>query len=78
LLGKISEVGLFTERSEVTVKHQTTIELEQKVRDKIAALISKKSTAQDVEARTEDAYNVTDKVDELTDILIRPPHNASS
>ena len=44
LLGKISEVGLFTERSEVTVKHQTTIELEQKVRDKIAALISKKST----------------------------------
>ena len=78
LLGKISEVGLFTERSEVTVKQHTTIELEQKVRDKIAALISKKSTAQDVETRTVSAEEITDKVDELTDILITPPKDATS
>ena len=78
LLGKISEVGLFTERSEVTVKHQTTVELEQKVRDKIASLISKKSTAQDIQARESSAEELTDKVDELTDILITPPKNASS
>jgi len=78
LLGKISEVGLFTERTEVTVKHQTTIELEQKVRDKIAALISKKSSAQDVDARDTSPETITDRVDELTDILITPPKNATS
>jgi len=78
LLGKISEVGLFTERSEITVRQQTTVELEQKVRDKIAALISKKSTAHDVEARVADVDEITDKVDELTDILITPPKDASS
>ena len=78
LLGKISEVGLFTERSEVTVKHQTTIELEQKVRDKIAALISKKSNAQDLDARDIDSEVVQDRVDALTDILLTRPKNATS
>jgi len=39
LLGKISEVGLFTERTEVTVRHQTAQELETKVRDKLARLM---------------------------------------
>jgi len=78
LLGKISEVGLFTERSEVTVKHQTTIELEQKVRDKIAALISKKSNAQDLDARELDPEVVQDRVDALTDILLTRPKNVTS
>jgi len=78
LLGKISEVGLFTERSEVTVKHQTTIELEQKVRDKIAALISKKSNAQDLDARDIDSEVVQDRVDAITDILLTRPKNATS
>lgn len=72
LLGKISEVGLFTERSEVTVKHQTTVELEQKVRDKIASLISKKSTAQDITPNDAAPEAISDRVDELTDILITP------
>jgi len=48
------------------------------VRDKIASLISKKSTAQDIQARESSAEELTDKVDELTDILITPPKNASS
>ena len=73
LLGKISEVGLFTERSEITVKHQTTIELEQKVRDKIASLINKKSNVQDIGHRSIDPEDVSDRVDELTDFLIPPP-----
>jgi hypothetical protein len=77
LLGKISEVGLFTERSEVTVKHQTTVELEQKVRDKIAALIGKKSTAQDIEPRITSIEEMHGRVEGLTDILITPPKNAS-
>jgi len=78
LLGKISEVGLFTERSEVTVKHQTTIELEQKVRDKIASLISKKSNAQDLDAREINPEVVQDRMDELTDILLTRPKDVTS
>lgn len=77
LLGKISEVGLFTERSEVTVKHQTTVELEQKVRDKIAALISKKTTAQDITPREASPENIHNRINELTDLIVAHPQNAT-
>lgn len=39
LLGKITDVGLFTERQEVTVKHQSTEELEDLLRSKLSRLI---------------------------------------
>jgi len=39
LLGKITDVGLFTERQEVTVKHQSTEELEDLLRNKLSRLI---------------------------------------
>lgn len=35
LLGKITDVGLFTDRSEVTVTHQTTDDLREKLRAKL-------------------------------------------
>jgi len=38
LLGKITDVGLFTERSEVTVTHQTTDDIREKLRAKLNAL----------------------------------------
>lgn len=38
LLGKISDVGLFTEKHEVTVTHQTTDDLKAKLREKLSAL----------------------------------------
>ena len=38
LLGKITDVGLFTERSEVTVTHQTTDDIREKLREKLNAL----------------------------------------
>jgi len=38
LLGKITDVGLFTERSEVTVTHQTTDDLREKLRQKLLKL----------------------------------------
>lgn len=78
LLGKISEVGLFTERTEVTVKHQTTVELEQKVRDKLNALINKKQTAQDITPRTLDPESVLGSIDKMTDMLIDPAQHAPS
>lgn len=44
LLGKISDVGLFTERSEVTVTHQSTDDLRQKLREKFEKLRDKSLT----------------------------------
>jgi len=38
LLGKITDVGLFTERSEVTVTHQTTEDLRERLRQKLMQL----------------------------------------
>ena len=40
LLGKISDVGLFTERTEVTINNRSTVELEDSLRDKIRKLMN--------------------------------------
>jgi len=39
LLGKVSDVGLFTERSEITVTHQSTDEVRERLREKLQRLI---------------------------------------
>jgi hypothetical protein len=39
LLGKVSDVGLFTDRSEVTITHQTTDEVRERLREKLQRLI---------------------------------------
>jgi hypothetical protein len=41
LLGKHSDVGLFSEKQEVTITHQTTDELKAKLRAKLQRLIRK-------------------------------------
>ena len=38
-LGKISDVGLFAEKTEVTVTHQTTDELRQQLRQKLEKIV---------------------------------------
>lgn len=48
LLGKISGVDLFTERSEITIKTQPTEELVAKVREKLARLSARTEGATDV------------------------------
>lgn len=40
LLGKISDVGLFTERTEITVNNRSTVELENSLRDKLRRLMN--------------------------------------
>jgi len=40
LLGKISDVGLFAEKTEVTVTHKTTDELREQLRNKLTKLVS--------------------------------------
>jgi len=47
LLGKISDVGLFAEKSEVTITHQTTDELREKLRMKLAKLINPEEEVED-------------------------------
>tara|TARA_R100000963_G_C4618795_1_gene86944 strand:+ start:80 stop:679 length:600 start_codon:yes stop_codon:yes gene_type:complete len=44
LLGKISDVGLFSEKTEVIVKHATTEELEKQIRSKLASIIGHEKT----------------------------------
>ena len=46
LLGKISDVGLFSEKSEVTITHQSTDDLRAKLRQKLEKLVN---TAENVE-----------------------------
>ena len=43
LLGKVGDVGLFIERTEVTVKHKTTLELENSIKDRISKLLELRS-----------------------------------
>ena len=40
LLGKISDVGLFSEKSEVTITHQSTEDLREKLRSKLEKLVN--------------------------------------
>ena len=49
LLGKISDVGLFAEKSEVTVTHQTSDDLKDKLRDKLAKLVNPVDDIEDAE-----------------------------
>lgn len=71
LLGKISDVGLFTERSEVTVTHRSTEDLKLTLREKLQQLREKTqpSTVEDVEI-TELAQNTVDISDELAELGI--------
>ena len=49
LLGKISDVGLFTDKSEVTITHRTTDELRESLRSKLAKLINPAEEIEDAE-----------------------------
>ena len=49
LLGKISDVGLFTEKAEVTITHRTTEELRESLRSKLTKLVNPEDDVQDAE-----------------------------
>jgi hypothetical protein len=44
LLGKVSDVGLFTDKQEITITHQTTDELRERLRGKLQKLIRRQET----------------------------------
>jgi hypothetical protein len=80
LLGKVSDVGLFTDRTEVTITHQTTDELRIKLRAKLQRLINPPAI-QDAEViLAGDIIDVdaelglkTPKIAEITQILSLEP-----
>jgi hypothetical protein len=40
LLGKISDVGLFSEKTEITITHQTTDDIKERLRSKLTKLVN--------------------------------------
>jgi len=55
LLGKVSDVGLFTEKSEVTITHQTTDDIKEKLRAKLTRLINPAAEVLDAVVIKEDS-----------------------
>lgn len=74
LLGKISDVGLFTERSEVTITHQSTDELKAKLREKFDKL-RKKLDVVDVEPLQADLKTAPLVVDLDSELGLPAPEN---
>jgi len=58
LLGKISDVGLFTEKAEVTITHKTMDELRESLRSKLAKLVEPAEEAEDAVIIDGDAVDV--------------------
>lgn len=68
LLGKISDVGLFAEKHDLTITHQTSDELKAKLKTKLQALLDKKKEAEtswSEEPADEAEYEVIDVDAEL-------------
>ena len=40
LLGKHSDIGIFTERSEITVHHKSSVDLENSIKDRIKRILN--------------------------------------
>jgi hypothetical protein len=60
LLGKLSDVGAFTEKTEITIHAKTTIEIEYAIKDKIKRLLGAKGLKE-----VQDAEDITESEDEL-------------
>jgi hypothetical protein len=65
LLGKISDVGLFVEKSEVTVTHRTSEDLEAAIRDRVKRLLD--SNTIDVEPLVDNLEAELGLIEEQTD-----------
>lgn len=73
LLGKISDVGLFTEKTEITMRHRPTEELEQLLRERLTKTLDAEPAytapphldpAQPLDLDVTDAFDTTDDADE--------------
>ena len=62
LLGKISDVGLFSEKSEITVTHQSTDDLREKLRQKLAKLVNPEEEVEDAVLIDGESINVDEEL----------------
>jgi hypothetical protein len=62
LLGKISDVGLFSEKSEVTITHQSTDDLKAKLRKKLEKLAKPEDKIEDAVVIEGESFNVDDEL----------------
>jgi hypothetical protein len=67
LLGKISDVGLFAERTEVTVTHQTTEDLRETLRAKLGRLVKDDAVDAEVVDSPKKIVNLSAVIDRLGD-----------
>jgi len=67
LLGKISDVGLFTEKSEVTITHQTTDDIKEKLRAKLNKLVEPEPEVEDAVVIDHGAIDVDAVLSEFDD-----------
>ena len=51
LVGKLTEVAAFTERSEVTIKHEDTSIIEDRLRARLASMLPPQQAVQDIEVQ---------------------------
>ena len=71
LLGKLSDVGAFTEKSEITVTHKTSDDLRRAIQDKIQRLLD--LDVVDVEAKTLEEELGIDESSAITDAAEEAP-----
>tara|TARA_R100000687_G_C6355956_1_gene121095 strand:- start:29 stop:634 length:606 start_codon:yes stop_codon:yes gene_type:complete len=71
LLGKISDVSLFAEKSEVTITHQSTDDIKNKLRSKLAKLINPEEEIDDAIIIDGDAMDVD------TELGLKEPSDVS-
>jgi len=62
LLGKISDVGLFSEKSEVTITHQSTDDLKAKLRKKLEKLAEPDDKIEDAVVIDGESFNVDEEL----------------
>lgn len=78
LLGKHSDIGIFTERSEITVTHKTSSDLEESIKDRIKRLLN--SDVVDVEPLVKQLEETVEpeevKVDEVSEEALKEEPNA--
>jgi hypothetical protein len=74
LLGKISDVGLFSEKTEVTITHQTTDDLKERLRGKLMRLVNPEDAedATIIESDVIDVDSVLGDDSENDDIVEEP------
>lgn len=59
LLGKMSDIGAFTEKSEITVTHKTSDDLKKAIEDKLKRLLLvNTSNVEDVKSKTEEELGI--------------------